>query len=195
MNLAAADELHVLQQRTLQNLEDHDAAAGDFLPVGLHVDKLMRVIEPAHVFRDQLQVERPAGPRANVRQDLFQRQRLVARNLHVDDHVGRRSGGQRIAGRGTGGAGGWTGRRRFEAAGAGAANSGPPWATASEASTRGRRRTSVSHKRSSQDRRFVDRVALQVGHPWPFPLWLNTVSMVLLRLLRQTAQGVLSAVR
>ena len=86
VDLVAADELHVLQHRPLDHLEDHDAPAGNLLPVGLHVDELMRVVEPANVFRDQFEVERPAGAGADARQDLLQRQRLVARDLHVDDH-------------------------------------------------------------------------------------------------------------
>ena len=87
-DLVAADEQHVLQQRPLQHVEDHDPAAGHLLPVGLHVDEHVGVVEPADVFLDQFQVEGPAGPGADVRQNFVQRQRLVAADLHVHDLVG-----------------------------------------------------------------------------------------------------------
>ena len=80
-DLAAADEQHVLQQRPLQHVENHDPAAGHLLPVGPHVDEQVGVVEAANVFVDQFQVEGPAGPGADVRQDFAQRQRLVAADL------------------------------------------------------------------------------------------------------------------
>ena len=98
-DLFAADEEHLLQQRPLHHVENHDPPAGHLLPVGPHVDEHVRAVEPADVLLDPFEVEGPAHPGANVRQNFFQRQRLVAANLHVDDHLGRRSGGRRSGGR------------------------------------------------------------------------------------------------
>ena len=92
MDLLAADELHLLQQRPLQQVENHDPSAGHLLGIGFHVDEQVGMIEPPHVFGQQFDVERPAGSGTNVRQNLAERQGLVALNPHVDDHFKLPSG-------------------------------------------------------------------------------------------------------
>ena len=67
-------ELHVEQQRTFEKVEAHDPPAGHLLRVGPYVDEQMRVVEPADVFLDQFQIEGPADPGADVRQDFVQGQ-------------------------------------------------------------------------------------------------------------------------
>ncbi len=84
VNLLAADKLHLLQQGSLQQIENHDPAAGHLLRISFHVDEQVRVIEPADVFGEQVQVEGSADSGANVRQNLVQRQGLIALNPHVD---------------------------------------------------------------------------------------------------------------